>query len=197
LLLLSSCAEPLPPQDIADRFWRAIVAGQPSKIRRYVLAENQAQLEGDVAILAVVDYQLGRIVIDGGAASIATRVTLGADTTVEVNVETRLLLENGKWRVDYGATARDISANSKLAEVMGKIGALGDTLREGFEQSVDEMTQSLPAIERELGRIEAQIKQQIPELRKKLESLSKHIEESLSPPGQLPQPAPTEDAIAL
>jgi len=107
---------------------------------------------------------------------------LDGDTPVPLTIETRMVLEDEQWRVDYQATVNEISTRSELAAVIGKIGAIGDTLKQGIEQSVEEMTRALPSIEQELSKLESQIKQAMPELREKLEQFSRHMEEALKVP---------------
>lgn len=197
LLLASGCAQQLTPQDVADRFWRAVVTGHAAKIKRYVVSADREQLAGDAEVLPVVDYRLGRVVIDAEFARIETHVTLGGDKPLPLTIDTRLVLEQNSWRVDYSATVDAISARSNLAEVIGEISRIGETLQEGIEQSVDELNRAVPKIEQELSRIESQIKQRMPELREQLEAFSKRIEEALKAPPSDP-PTTTEDGtIAL
>ena len=182
LAIVAGCAQQLTPQDVADRFWRAVITRHPAKIRRYVLSEDRKLLKGESDLLPISDFRLGRILIDGDTANIETRVTLDGDTPVPINIETKLVRENNVWLVNYAATANEITVHSNLSQVIGKIGAIGDALKDGIEQSVEEMTQALPAIKEELARIESEIKQHIPELREKLEIFSKRIEEALKAP---------------
>lgn len=193
LAMLSGCARPLPPQDVADRFWRAIITQHPAKIRRYVREEDQATLKDDPEILPVSEFELGRVVIDGESATIETRITLDADKPVALKIDTELVREGERWRVDYTATIDDISTQSQLAQVIGQIENIGGAIADGIDKSVDEMKKMLPEIERQLSRIEAEIKQRMPELRERLEEFSKSIEESLKlPPEEQGPPAPPE-----
>ena len=193
LAMLSGCARPLPPQDVADRFWRAVITQHPAKIRRYVREENQATLKDDPEILPVSEFELGRVVIDGESATIETRITLDADKPVALKIDTELVREGERWRVDYTATIDDISTQSQLAQVIGQIENIGGAIADGIDKSVDEMKKMLPEIERQLSRIEAEIKQRMPELRERLEEFSKSIEESLKlPPEEQGPPAPPE-----
>ncbi|GEM_PF-1377855 len=196
--LLAGCAQQLTPQDVADRFWRAVVTGHPAKIRRYVLAEDRELLEAGAELLPITAFKLGRVVIDGDAASIETDLTIDGDPPLEIKIETRLQRDNQRWLVNYAAATEQFSVQSNLSEIIGKIGAMGEALQNGIEESVDEFNQSLPAIEKELGRIESEIKQHIPELREKLEMFSRQIEQALKspPPETPPEPVP-DGAIAL
>lgn len=198
--LLGACTPPLTPTQVADRFWRAVVAEHPAKLERYVLARDRALLNGEPALLPVANFTLGRVLIDGEQASVATTITLAGDTPVTLELDTALVREQETWRVDYRRTAEALSARSDLARVIGQIGALGETLRQGVEQSVDDMRKALPVIERELSRIEDELRQQVPALRERFESFARELEEALKtpPPEREPAPQPpAEGTIAL
>lgn len=189
LLMLCGCTRSLPPQDVADRFWRAVITQHPAKIRRYVREQDQATLKDDPKIMPISEFELGRVVIDGESATIETSITLDADKPVALKIDTELVREGEQWRVDYSATIDDISTQSQLAQVIGQIESIGGALADGIDKSVDEMKKMLPEIERQLSRIEGEIKQRMPELRERIEEFSKRIEESLKLPPE--EPAPT------
>lgn len=178
-VLAGGCSRPLSPGEVADRFWRAVVTQSSAKIRRYVRAADRESLQGDPDVLPVSAYALGRIVIDGEAATVETDVTLDADEPLNVKIDTVLVREAGHWRVDYAATVNRISMQSELARVIGQIESFGETLKQGIDKSVDELQQAVPEIERQLSRIEEGIRQRMPELRQKLEEFSRRLEESL------------------
>lgn len=198
LLALSACSRPLPPEDVADRFWRAVTAQSAGKIRRYVRAADRAALAGDPSILPVSSHALGRIVIEGDEATVETEVTLDGDHPVTVNVDTVLVREDAHWRVDYEATVDDISTQSELARVIDQIENFGDALKDGIDKSVDEMKRVVPEIEKQISRIESEIEQRVPELRERLEEFSKQIEEALKlPPAEETPTEPPSGPIEI
>ncbi len=194
---IPGCARPLPPQDVADRFWRAVMTQHPAKIRRYVRAQDQETLKNDPEIMPVESFELRRVVIDGDAASIETRITLGADKPVALTIKTLLVRENEQWHVDYSGTVQNISLQSNLAQVIEQIEAFGGALKDGIDKSVEEMKKVLPDIERELLRIEEEIKQRVPELRERLEEFTRRLEDSLKAPPDAPPEAEQPDTIAI
>jgi hypothetical protein len=198
--VLAACTPPLTPTQVTDRFWRAVVSEHPAKLERYVLPRDHALLNEDTTLLPVASYALGRVLIDGDQATVATTITLAGDTPVTLELDTALVREQETWLVDYRRTADALSAQSDLAQVIGQIGALGQTLRQGVEQSVDEMRKALPMIERELSRIEDKLRQEVPALRERFERFARELEEALeTPPPQrepVPEP-PAEGTIAL
>ena len=195
--LLSGCARPLPPQDVADRFWRAVITQHPAKIRRYVREQDQATLKDDPEIMPISQFELGRVLNDGESATIETRITLDADKPVSLKIDTELVREGERWRVDYTATIDDISTQSQLAQIIGQIENIGGALADGIDKSVAEMKKILPEIERQLSRIEAEIKQRVPELRERIEEFSKRIEESLKLPPEEQEPAAPPATIEI
>jgi hypothetical protein len=197
LTMVSGCARPLPPQDVADRFWRAVMTQHPAKIRRYVRAQDQETLKDDPEIMPVASFELRRVIIEDDEAIIETHITLAADKPVALKIDTVLVREKEQWRVDYSDTVENISLESNLAQVIGQIEAFGGTLKEGIDKSVAEMKKVLPDIEREISRIEEEIKQRVPELRERLEEFTRELENSLKTPPDAPQDAAPPDTIAI
>lgn len=199
MLLTGACAQSLTPQQVADRFWRAVVTEHPSKMRRYVMASQRDQIDGTSEILPVASFSLGTAVIETDTARIETQLVLDGDTPVPVAVDTRLVLESGRWKVNYDATAQAISINGNLAEVIGQIAEIGDALKDGIDRSVDEMNRALPAIENKLKEFESRLRQEMPELRQRLEEFSRRLQESLeqAPADAPPVQQPPDKTIAL
>ncbi len=181
-LMQIGCTQQLTPHDVAERFWRAAISEHSAKIKRYVLAKDRASLDSESKLLPIADFSLGRIVIDGDASTIDTSVTLDSDQPVTINIDTRLRFEEDQWRVDYAATANEISRHGQLAGVIDQIATIGDALKEGIDKSVDELNRAMPTIERELRRLESEFKQKLPELRQELRNFSKQIDEALKQP---------------
>ncbi|MGE0482733.1 MAG: hypothetical protein AB7Q81_01190 [Gammaproteobacteria bacterium] len=193
LAMLGGCVKPLAPQDVADRFWRAIVAKQPAKTRRYVLERDRDQVRQGDEVLPISRYALGRIVIDGESASVATEITLDGDQPVTLTIDTVMAREDGQWRIDYQATVAEISSRGELARIIQQIGNLGETLKQGVQQSMDDMKRALPAIENQLRQLEGEIRQRVPELREKLDTFSRSLEDAIRQAPPVTPPAPPAD----
>ncbi|MEQ8661378.1 MAG: hypothetical protein RLW62_11210, partial [Gammaproteobacteria bacterium] len=179
---LGGCTQPLSPSQVSERFWRAVVAGEPAKLERYVLARDRAQLADSATLLPVAGYTLGRVVIEAERATVQTTLTLAGDTPVTLDIDTALQREGDAWHVDYQATVDAVSRQGDLARVIGQIGALGEVIERGVEHSMAEMRRVVPAIERELSRLERELEQQVPALRERFESFARELEESFRPP---------------
>jgi hypothetical protein len=190
LLLATACSEALPPQDVADRFWRAVVTRHPDKVKRWVRAADQGAVTDAASLPRVNRFELGRVVIEGGQASVATRVVLDAAQAQEMPLTTSLVQEDGAWRVDYQAVLAAVSGNDEMAEALRQLERLGDTLKDGIDRSVEGLEQALPKIEEELARFEAEFKERLPELRERIEEFRRRFEESLEPAPAPPQLSP-------
>lgn len=201
LVLLAGCAPPATPETVADRFWRAMVAGHGDKARRWVRSADRAALQDGTGILPVTRYELGRIEIDAERARVETRLELGGDAPLNLPVATLLVKEEGDWRVDYAATVAPLAVDSELARVMGELEQLGATLGRGVERSMDELARALPRIETEIERFEQEMEQRLPALREKVDEFSRQFEEALrekTRPAPPPAPPPpSQDAIEI
>lgn len=188
---LTACGKPSTPVEVASEFWKALEAGNAGLVKRHITAAEAASLESIDQVLPISNAELGRIVIDGRAATIDTSITVTGDKPLEFPLKTYLVLEDEDWKVDYARTIEAVANAGKLAAVIEKVHEFGDTLQQGIERSVQELEHTLPQIEQELSRIEEQIKQHVPELRKRLEQFTQELEEAMKRP-----PAPSPPAAA-
>lgn len=195
LLLIASvaaCGKPSTPVEVASEFWQALEAGDAGMVKRRITAAEAASFQSIDQVLPIAGAELGRIVIDGRAATIDTSITVSGDKPLEFPLKTYLVLEDEEWKVDYARTIEAVHNAGKLAAVIDKVHEFGDTLQQGIERSVQELEHTLPQIEQELSRIEDQIKQHVPELRKRLEQFTQELEEAMKRPPAPSPPVATE-----
>ncbi len=194
LCAVTACAPDLSPQDVADRFWRAVITADATKIQRYVRVADKSSLEAGTALLPVTEVSFGRMMIEADSATVTTQVSLLGEPPMTIPLVTQLVREDEVWRVDYPATVGPIARSGELAGVIEQLEQLGDTLKRGIDKSVDELSAAVPLVERELSRIEAEIQQRMPQLRQQLETFSRRLEEALkrapAPGNPVPQPSP-------
>ena len=201
MICLAACSrQELPVDQVAERFWRAVVAGSAEKTRLYVKRADREKLENSGELLPIESFSFGRILIDGDVASIETQLVFGGDTPLEMTIDTAMIREDQTWRVDYASTLNRFSQHSELAQVIEQIEQLGDSIKDGVNQSITEFQSMVPAIEQELGRIEQEIQQHLPALREQLEKFTRDLEQSLQQPPReeaSPDQASPDQAIAL
>lgn len=189
-VLLGACAQDLPPQDVTERFWRAVVTGHPDKLQRYVRDSDRAAATDGAGLLGVSAVEFGRTVIDGERASVETRVTLSGTQPLTLPLETTLVREGDTWRIDYPSTVAPISRDGEIATVIEHIEQLGDQLKQGIDRSVGELSAAIPQVEQELSRIERAFKQRVPALREQVEAFARRLEEAMKQAPAMPKPAP-------
>lgn len=183
-VLLVSCATPPGPQETATQFWHALIAGESDALRALVRDADKDHLDGGRTVLPVRGFSLGRMVVEGQRADIETRLDIGGDTPMNLDITTVLLREGDAWRVDYAASVREISRDSELAKMLEQLQQLASRAGTGLNRSLEELKNALPRLEDELSNIEKDVRARLPELRKRLEELGE----------QLRQPAPDSGA---
>ena len=182
VVINTSCANDLSPQEVAGLFWDGIEQGDADKVKRYITAADVIQLNSLDKVLPITEAKLARTVIDADFATIDTRVTVAGDKPVEFPLKTYLVLENDVWKIDYDKTINAVATAGKLAAVMDKVHDFSNALQDGIDRSVQELENTLPQIEEELSRIESHIKQQVPALRERLEKFAQELEDLLESP---------------
>lgn len=178
-LLIISCGQNLTPQEVAGKFWAAVEQGNSNAVKRHVTAADAATLKNLDDVLPITNSKLTRVVIEGDTAYIDTTVTVDGDKPLEFPLKTYLVVEDGRWKVDYQRTIGAVASAGKLAAVIGMVHEFGAALQHGIDRSMQELEQTLPQIEQELSRIEDQIKQHVPELRKRLENFTRELEDAI------------------
>lgn len=192
-----SCGQNLSPQEVAGKFWAGIEQSNARLVKRHITAADVAALENLDDVLPITSPRLSRIVIEGDSAYIDTTVTVDGDKPLDFPLKTYLVVEDGKWKVEYQRTISAVGNAGKLAAVIGKVHEFGAALQEGIDQSVKELEKTLPQIEQELSRIEDQIKQHVPELRQRLENFAHELEDALKNPPQKTKPAEPDSPVEI
>lgn len=174
-ILLVSCAPPPGPEETAARFWRAVMAGQSDTLRKLVRDADRELLDDGRSVLPIRSFTLGRLVVEGDHAELTTHLSVAGEAPVNLDVTTVLVRIGREWRVDYAPSVRDISRDGELAKIIEHIRQLAARAGSGLNRSLDELKDALPALENELSNIEKGIRTQVPELRKRLEELSRQL----------------------
>lgn len=198
-LLTVGCQERLGPQQVAERFWSAVTARDAAAARALVTEASRDAVALDGEVLPVGDVELGRIVIDGDTARIDTAATVLGDEPLRVPLVTYLQREGERWRVDYRRTVDFLSNDSDIGRAIAKLRELNSRLAEGLDQSMAELEQRLPELEREARRFKEELAEKLPAMRTELEAMAKRLqqalEEALRPPAAQPPPKEQPKAI--
>lgn len=193
LLALVGCEPEVPPQTVAEHFWRAVIAADRAAMTREVRAADRDDVQNDAALLPVERFTLGKVVIDGAAASIDTELTLGGETPMDLAVVTVLVKESDRWRVDYPATINRLRNDGGLAHLLGRLRGLGRELGDGLDRSMGDLQRAIPELESELERLEQDLRGKLPALRRQLEDLTRGLERAPEP--RQPSPDAPPDTV--
>ena len=186
LLVNTACSKPGTPQDVAAGFWKSIQSMDVNLLYKNVAKDTVKQYKLD-DIPPVGKVFLGETVIEEDRAWIETSVEMIDKENLEVPMRTVLVSQGEQWKVDYDATVQSLTLNNEIAELFSHANELGDRFMESFNDVIDEYQKTVPEIERELYRLEENIRSQIPEIKEKLEDFAREIEEAIKNP---PPPEP-------
>ncbi len=190
LLALLGCEPEVPPQTVAEHFWRAAIAADRAALAREVRAADRDDVQNDAALLPVERFTLGKVVIDGARATIETELTLGGDAPMNLAVVTVLAKESDRWRVDYPATVSKLRNDGGLAHLLGRLRGLGRELGDGLDRSMGDLQRAIPEIESEIERLEQDLRGKLPALRRQLEDLTRGLERAPAPRPPSPDAPP-------
>lgn len=190
LLVLLGCEPEVPPQTVAEQFWRAAIAADRAAMAREARAADRDDVQNDAALLPVEHFTLGKVIIDGARASIDTELTLGGDTPMNLAVVTVLAKESDRWRVDYPATVSKLRNDGGLAHLLGRLRGLGRELGDGLDRSMGDLQRAIPELESEIERLERDLRGKLPALRRQLEDLTRGLERAPAPRPPSPDAPP-------
>ncbi len=133
------------PDVIAERFWDASMDGDFELAAEYVTAPSVSLLERNADNAPEVEeVTLGDMEVDGDSARIHTTMTaMINEKPIEVEFDTVLEKEDGRWKVDLRATTGQMISQfigQSAGEVMGQI---GEVLGEQMRGMLDGMVQGL------------------------------------------------------
>jgi chromosome segregation ATPase len=163
---LNGCSTTQAPADVAEQFWTAVQSRDRAAIETIATQETSAGAPTPDQLPIVTNFVLGRTLIDNDRASVATTVTASHGT---VPLETKLVLDSGRWQVDYDATTSPLTRTSNLSEALPSVDVM-------LNKSIAEIKRALPILEQELQQIGKTLEDQLPELKQRLESFSKELE---------------------
>ncbi|WP_404361941.1 hypothetical protein [Marinobacter sp.] len=188
-LFLTACSsEPRTPQEVAQAFWQSVIKGNAGEVVEHstLLTEDGfdeygQQWEG-------VTAALGRVVIEGGEASIVTTLEGLENSSGEtVRTVTFLVTLDNQWLVDYHKTGDALEQRPPLDRFLGKLEDLGQQLRNQFLDHSDAAAVKLDAMAEELERLSDSANEQIStlmedygkKLQQTLDELARSMEEAL------------------
>jgi len=183
----AACGERLEPQQVAERFWTAVMAGDKGAVALFVTEASRAGLDPKADVIDIQAFSIGRTVIEDEQASVLTEVVIAADEPLSLPLETRLVLEEGHWRVDYERSVSPVASDSRLAGLIEDMRSMNRRFSDKVDESLAELQEAVPQIEKEFERLEDELKAAMPALQRAVEDFARRLEEAL---GGSSRPAP-------
>lgn len=186
ILFNTACSQPKSPVDVAADFWKSIQAHDLNLLYKNVATDSVKKYKLD-DMPSIGKVYLGEAVINKDRAWVETTVETLGTATMEIPVKTYLVRKKEIWKVDYDETVQSVSMNSDIARLFSHMENVGDRFMEQFNGVIDEYQKTIPEIQRELKKLEENIKLQIPEIKDRLEEFGREIDKAIKNP-----PAPEE-----
>lgn len=140
---LAACKKDMGPKDVAEKFWDTMESGKIEDLKPYVTKASfetlQREESGKKEVKKGGEFKLGEAKIEGDKATVST--TLKDDET-SLDLQTVIVREDGKWKVDLESTMMTMLGGA-MGEMMKQIG-------EGMEAATEKMDEAM----QELSKVE-------------------------------------------
>lgn len=183
ILLLGGCGNRLSPLEVSERFWSAVQRGDAQEVQQHSIAGTIGRPVSSADMLTVTEVDFGRTIIDGDRATVETVVMVGRDQPYRLPLKTYLEQQQHAWKVDYDATMGPIHGDGSAAILFDAISRINEALSRQLQESLTELQDLVPLLERELADLERSLRDSLPELRRQLEDALREFEKSLPAPG--------------
>ena len=184
-LFLTACEdEPKSPFEVTQAFWYAVENKNIDLIKKLVSEKSLGdEYLGDEYlpdnIVSVSEVSFGKIMIDGDIAEVETTLVVESDNPTTIPIDTLLVKENEKWKVDYHSTVGAIGSGGQLSQIIKDMKVFGEKFSMEFENSLNELDKAMPEIEKEISNMGEQIKEHVPEIKRQFEELAKKLQQAL------------------
>lgn len=145
--LLTACAGAGSPEDVADRFWAAVQAGDAETAQEYSIESEDTTLKLEEGKSAIESYELGASRMESGRAFVETRVQSAGDWELDISFETVLIQHEGDWKVDVDRTGSRMVRAAIGASTDELVRGIADTLRGAMGQAMEGVAEGM----KELG----------------------------------------------
>lgn len=183
---LFGCGEPpAPPGAVAEAFWAAILTEDSERARSLATEASASELGPDDVMGWDITVAFGDSAIEAEEATVATQLLDPAGEADPIDIETHLILENDEWRVDADRTMA--SARARVAGgFAAEMRELGELLQRELESGVAALSEEMPEIRRQLeslgetaGELRETLEEQLPALQAEIDALLEALESAM------------------
>lgn len=141
------------PGKVAEKYWKVTKEGSVEDVKPYVTKESFEALKEEKkgpAAKKEGDYTLGEAEIEGDKATIPTTIT---DQGFSFELQTVLVKEDGKWKVDVAQTMMSMFGGA-MGEMMKGLGqAMGEGVK-GMGEAVKGIDEATEGVEKAAQGVE-------------------------------------------
>jgi len=187
ILLLSACVGQKTPQEVAQAFWESVIRNDSDRAVKYSTLTEARDYDSFSRNWSDFRPSLGRVVIDGDEANIATEVSRsgnsGADSRKFV---TYLVRQDDEWKVDYSRTGRAVRGGA-LASLFAQLDQLGNEISDQFRASSNDLSEEMARMNEQFAELSETIGQRSSEtlriygrqLRRSIRKLADSVQRAL------------------
>ena len=178
LFLLSACFGQ-QPEDVAKRYWNAVIQGDANALHELAATNSQSNVNRISQPDAGSKVGFRETTVEDDGATVVTEVHwVDGDTTVDVALQTVLVKEDGSWKVDIVKTRRSLYAglfNNAFASLSESIEEGATALQHIGEDIADD-------INRELLKAGKELQQQTEQASRELQEMLEQLQQELDQP---------------
>jgi len=157
LLLASACGVAAPsPEQVAERFWEALRAGDFAAAKQYASASSAMRVHDLGEARQIEEVLLGEVLLGEDSAIVQTSLATSLeDGRTHTTFDTHLVREAQEWRVDVEATKRELTTAifaNNLQQIGEAVGQGVQEFSEAIEAGAAEMKQAILEALEELKR---------------------------------------------
>lgn len=178
VLLLTACFNQ-QPQDVANRYWNAVLSGDTDTLRDVAAQNSQSNVNRISQPDDGSNVSFGKTTIEDDEATVETTVHwLDGDSTMDIRLQTALVNEEGKWKVDIIKTRRSLYAGL----FNNAFSSLSDSIEEGAT-ALQRMGKDIADdVNREVLKAGKELQKQTEQASKELEEMLDELEQELDEP---------------
>ena len=132
--VLSACQQTSTPEQVAEQYWQALKNGDNATAKKLVSKNSQKDLDN---YLSLPDENIPAL---NGIKLGATKTSINTTINDQINFETILVLEQGKWKID---ASRSQPLASQQPDQPSDFDQLSGELQENMGQALEEGTDML------------------------------------------------------
>lgn len=159
LLLALACGAAGPsPEQVSERFWEALRAGDAASAKACASASSAPLVDALLEDRQIEDVRLGETLMSERSAIVRTTLVTATEAGRQhASFDTHLVRESEEWKVDVLVTEREMTAAifaASLREIGEALGQGVQEFSEALEESAEEMKR---AIREALEELEAEL----------------------------------------